>query len=104
MIRYALLVALAGCSSIECDPSGACWPKEYDHNRPIKIYEVDDVKSIDPFKRDIYAFSLTDVGPTCLIFVPKTIDQQLAYSGWSKELLLKHEVGHCNGVTVHKGE
>lgn len=78
-----------------CTPDGACWP-DFVTTRKVIVREVDSPSDIDPFKRRLVAFSLTDTGPVCQVFLPRQYK-----NGWNIELTLSHEVGHCEGVTKH---
>lgn len=78
-----------------CTPDGACWP-DFVTTRSVIVREVDSPRAIDPFKRKLVAFSLTDTGPVCQVFLPRK------YRGeWTRFETLAHEVGHCEGVTQH---
>lgn len=78
------------------DPTGASWPVGAVNTRPTVYREYDSLealRAIDPMhRRCIYAFSLTDLGPVCQVFMVK----------FSPAWVKQHEDNHCVGLTVHK--
>ena len=99
----ALIAVLTGCaavppSGITCDQTGACWPTDFANTKPTikRYYEPEQIAELYPFRAKLakkghvaFAFTLTD-GPVCQIFLPHNPP------AW----LVRHEEGHCMGVTI----
>jgi hypothetical protein len=76
-------------------------PVEFDHDYSGKItFEIvktqEELRGIcgATYTKGMLACAMTR-GPNCKIVMP--IDDVIAARGWTPELILRHEIGHCNG-------
>lgn len=114
-LALAALVALSACVATpspvppgwEVDATGACYPADITFTptkgphwglarsasagveREVIINRVAAPAALDPFKRDLCAFTLTDLGPVARVIVNQAGDFE------------KHELGHALGLTRH---
>lgn len=113
LASIALLLLLAGCSTIhappgyECDPYGACWPMPL--AEPVRLYEVvyeplEQIRSGHAVLKgaNSSAFGYIELGTNpALIHIADELPHKALVCGWSKDIILRHEIGHLNGVTKH---
>lgn len=113
-MKYLLVILLlSACAhqpaptGYECDPSGACWP--LDMKAPVRPFVVvyEPIKTIRTGHAAYKGSRSSAYGYIELYKRPVVIHiaDDLPYSalrcGWSQDLILRHELGHLNGVTVH---
>lgn len=112
-----LLFSLTGCAGVkslptaltqksvtigdyECDPTGACWPKDFVVTKHIRYQYVEDVQQVCRTEEDmlarpdwtVYACTLLEDTQSPIVVLPNY---------WFPEWLKRHEEGHAEGVTVH---
>lgn len=82
-----------------CDPNGWCWSAQQ-IDRPVIEHYVDNPQDYYPFNKEVFAFSLTESGPVCRIYLPKKLSYYAVKEGWTLATLRSHELAHCAGL-VH---
>lgn len=104
VLRTLLVLLLSGCAGgFSYDPSGGRWPSDVVDSRTktVIVNEVDSPSDLDPKHRDLLGFSLPG-NKVCRVVIPKVVPPDAARCGWTKNMILAHEVGHCEGTTVHR--
>ena len=121
-LLIAVLLSLTGCAGVhqvnplltqksvimgeyECDPTGACWPKDFTVTKHIRYKHVpaaeinqlcrgglrgEDAERVRP-DWEIFACTLLGKSPSPIVVLPE---------GWFPEWLKRHEEGHAEGLTV----
>lgn len=111
-----LVLTMPSCAStlpsgLVLDPSGACFPKEFDPPKNVRylyrtseeikqIYaRTDEGRKLAESHQQALAFSIKGISP--IVVLPVSLSSQRLREGWTSEFLRKHEEGHLLDLTVH---
>lgn len=110
---------LTGCAALpqqppagyDCDPSGSCWPQEFEVTKPYRVSTVtpEEVTYICGQNKENaeilfeggYILACVLLFPNPIIIFPAYLEPERILKGWNLEDVMQHEKGHIMDLTVH---